>query len=301
MIRTPLVLLIALLLCAVPVTTQMKIGGPAGDFVELDVVVLDKKGLPMHGLQQSDFIVKDGGKPVTLATFREVTGPDPRDPDSARTVVLLLDDTGIASTGTQSVQIIAKAFLDSVDQHDDVPVVRLHARDDEPYGDRIAGEERIRAYRGGAWPFAYWTTAAEVLGRVVDLSQAVALNPAKRKVIVCVGAGFICNIGEPQSSSPLQFDRAWNAAVHEAALANVAFYGLIPGRTGFRIGALPDVTGGEAISLGSNVGPAIDRILRDSSNYYVIGYWPVVEEKAPQRIEVKTRAKGARVLARKLR
>ena len=47
--------------------------------------------------------------------------------------------------------------------------------------------------------------------------------------------------------------------------------------------------------------PAIERILRDASNYYVLGYWPVTEKKGLVRVEVQARVKGARVLARKLR
>lgn len=301
MTRTPAALLLAVLLSAVPVATQMKLGAPPGDFVELDVVVVDKKQQPMQGLRQSDFTVKDDGKPVTLATFREVRGPAPNDPDAGRTIVLLLDDTGVAPGGTQSIQLIARVILESANRYDEVPVVRLHARDDEPYGDRIAGEERIRAYRGGSYPFAYWSTAGEVLDRLTSLSKAVSSNSSKRKVLICIGAGFVCNLSEPQSSSPLYFDKGWNAAVREAALANMSVYGLVPGRAGARAGALPDVTGGEVFTLGYNVGPAIERILRDASNYYVLGYWPVTEKKGLVRVEVRARVKGARVLARKLR
>lgn len=294
-------LLLAVVLSAAPVSTQMKIGAPPGDFVELDVVVLDRKGQPYHGLTKADFTVKDTGKAVALATFREVRGPDPADPDAARTVVLLLDDTGVASTGTQSIQIIANAFLDMADRRDDVPVVRLHARDDEPYGDRIAGAERIAAYRAGAFPFAYWSTAGEMLQRVSGLSRAVADNTSKRKVLVCIGAGFVCNVSEPDPASPGSFDRGWQAAISDAATANVSLYALVPGRGLLRPGSMADVTGGDVFSLGYNVAPVIERILRDASNYYVLGYWPVVEGKNLRRVEVKVKAKGSRVLARKLR
>lgn len=301
MIRTAAALLLASALLVAPVSTQMKIGPLAGDFVELDVVVLDRKGQPLHGLQRADFTVKDTGKAVPLATFREVRGPNPADPDAARTVVLLLDDTGVASTGTQSIQIIAKAFLDMADRQDDVPVVRLHARDDEPYGDRIAGTERIAAYRGGAVPFAYWSTAGEMLERVASLSQAVAVNSSKRKVLVCIGAGFVCNLNEPDPASPGSFDRRWRAAINDAATANLSLYALVPGRGVMRPGSLADVTGGDVFSLGSNVAPAIERILRDAANYYVVGYWPVAEARDLHRVEVKVKARGARVLARRLR
>lgn len=301
MLRTSATLLLALALLGVPVSTQMKVGALPGDFVELDVVVLDRKGQPIHGLRVGDFRVKDTGKDVELATFRDVSGPDLTDPDAARSLVLLLDDAGVAATGTQSIQIVAQAFLEMADRRDDIAVVRLHAREDEPYGDRLAGEARIRAYRGASFPFAYWSTAGETLARVAGLSQALALNASKRKIVVCIGAGFVCNPNEPDSSSPGNFDRSWRMAVTESAAANASVYALVPGRGVVRSGSLADTTGGDVFSLGYNVVPAIERVMRDAANYYVLGYWPVAEGKDLRRVEVKVKAKGARVLARKLR
>lgn len=301
MLRTSAALLLALALLGAPVSTQMKVGALPGDFVELDVVVIDKKGQPIHGLRMADFQVKDVGKSVGLATFREVRGPDLTDPDGARSVVLLLDDSGVAATGTQSIQIIANAFLEMSDRRDDLSVVRLHVLDDEPFGDRIAAAERIRAYRGASFPFAYWSTTSETLNRVARLSQSTAFNASKRKVLVCIGAGFVCNPGEPDPATPGNFDRSWRSAINEAALANTSVYALVPGRGILRSGSLADVTGGDVFGLGYDVTPAIERILRDASNYYVLGYWPVAEGKDLRRVEVKVKAKGARVLARKLR
>lgn len=301
MLRVAATLLLAISLLGTPVSTQMKIGALPGDFVELDVVVLDRKAQPIHGLSMADFQVKDTGKRVELATFREVRGPNLSDPDGARSLVLLLDDSGVAATGTQSIQIIANAFLEMADRRDDLAVVRLHALDDEPFGDRIAARERIRAYRGAAFPFAYWSTTSETLNRVAALAQSTALNTSKRKVLVCIGAGFVCNPSEPDPATPGSFDRGWRSAVNEVALANTSVYALVPGRGLLRPGSLADVTGGDVFGLGYNVAPAIERILRDASNYYVLGYWPVAEGKELRRVEVKVKAKGARVLARKLR
>lgn len=299
--RTSATLLLALTLLGAPVATQMKIGPLAGDFVELDVVVLDKKGQPIHGLRMADFQVKDTGRKVNLATFREMRGPDLTDPDGVRSVVLLLDDSGVAATGTQSIQIIANAFLDMADRRDEVTVVRLHVQDDEPFGDRIAAQERIRNYRGASYPFAYWSTTSETLNRVARLAQSTALNVSKRKMLVCIGAGFVCNPGEPDTTTPGNFDRAWRTAITEAATANTSVYALVPGRGITRPGTLADVTGGEVFGLGYNVAPAIERILRDASNYYVLGYWPVAVGKDLRPVDVKVKARGARVLARKLR
>jgi VWFA-related protein len=279
----------------------MRQGAPAGDFVEVDVVVVDGKGQPIRGLRQSDFTIRDDGKPVAVTKFVEVSGPDPRDPDSARTVVLLLDDTGVSATGTQSIQIIARAFIASASPIDDVSVVRLHAKEDEPFGDRLAGESRIRDYRGASWPFVYWSTTGEVLERVSSMSRLIASNTARRKIIVCIGSPYICNVAEPQPSAPRSFESMWASALSEAARANVAFYALVPGRAPMRAGGLPEMSGGEVFASSYNVGPPIDRILRDAANYYVLGYWPVSATRKLHRVDVKVNSRGARVHARRLR
>ena len=255
---TAALVLVAAMSTALP-ASQIRQPSAAIDFVEIDAAVVDAKGRVVRGLAQSDFSIREDGKAVAISTFSEVSGPVANDPDSARTVVLMLDDTGMSPTGTPSVQAIARAFVSSAAAFDDVPVVRLHVPADEPFGDRIAGEARIQAYRGGAWPFAYWSTAGEVLERVAGISRLVA------------------------------------------AKANVAMYALIPGRAPLRSGGLPEYTGGEVLASTYDMGPAIDHILQDAANFYVLGYWPVSALPALHRVDVKVNRRGAKVHARRLR
>ena len=300
--RVPVVLVLLALLSSAALTAQReRTDGPI-EFVEIDAVVLDGKGRPLHGLTRADFSVKDAGKPVEIGTVSDVRGPIPDDPDSARTIVVLLDDSGVASLGTETVQIIARAVVASASPVDEVSVVRLHGRDDEPYGDRFTSEERIRAYRGSAWPFDYWSVTEAVLARVRDISRQVAANTARRKVVICIGSSPICNISQPRGSTPNSFDVTWRDAVSAAATANVAYYTIIPGRTGYRLDGLAEATGGEVFSTGSNVAVPIDRILQDGANHYVIGYFGAVSNgDRLRRVEVNTTVKGAKVHARRLR
>jgi len=233
--------------------------------------------------------------------FTEVTPPRRDDPDFARTVVLLLDDTGVAAVGTQTVQTIARAFVSSARETDELPVVRLHVRSDEAFGDRATGESRIAGYRGGAWPLASWSTIGDVLERVGEISQMVSSNTSRRKVIVCVGSPYVCNVNEPAPSAPRSFETTWAFALSEAAKANVSVYALIPGRTPLRVGGMPEMTGGEVFASTYDVGPPIDRILRDAANYYVLGYWPARASRSLHRVEVKVARRGAHVHARRLR
>jgi len=301
MTRLPTGFLLAAAFLAVPSGPGAQSSTPL-DFIEVDVVVVDGRGRSIHSLRQDDFIVKDSGKSVAVETFREVSGPSADDPDSARTVVLLLDDTGVPATGTQAIQTIARALVSRASLIDEIPVVRLHKKSDEPFGDRISDDARIKEYRGGAWPFASLSTTRDVLDRIAEISRLVSSNTAKRKIIVCIGSPLICDVQEPAFSASRSFEQAWTDAVSEAALANVAVYSLIPGSAPLRGQGVADSTGGAVLASTYDMGPPIDRILQDASNYYVLGYWPVTRSAAPHRVEVKMRAaNGARVHARKLR
>lgn len=279
---------------------ESKPSAPDVELVQLSAAVVDRKGIPITGLRREDFSVREDGKPVEIATFSE-HAQTPGDPDSNRTLVLLLDDAGVSPVGTQTIQLIANAFVDFADPTDDLVVVRLHARNDEPYGDRIEAKARINAYRAGAWPFVSWSTADDYLLRVADIARQVAGNTSPRKTLVCIGSSFVCNIGQPQSTASRSYESSWLSAMRETSLADLSVYGLIPMRTPFRTGGLPEATGGDVLTPTRDVGPAIQQILAEASSYYILGYWPIGEIRTAHRIEVKVSTKGARVHARRAR
>ncbi len=299
--RGPATLLLVAVLSASAVAGQRQPRPADVDLVEIDAVVVDKRGQPIHGLRASDFAVKEDSQPMTLTTFREVAGAVPGDPDTARTIVLLLDDVGVLPAGTQTLQVVARGFVNSAAPLDEMPVIRLHTEADDPYGDRLTAESRINAFRAGVQPFAFWSTVRELLDRITQIANVVADNAGKRKIIVCIGSPLLCHVNEPPETAPRSFETAWYGAVRAAAAANVSYYALTPARSAVRGGGLVEATGGEVFTPTSDVGPAIDRILRDAANYYVLGYWPSPTPRDVHRVEVKVRQKGARVHARRLR
>jgi hypothetical protein len=116
-----------------PVDATQRKGIPRSiDLVEIDVAVVDRLHQPVTGLTAKDFVVRDDGAPVMIKTFREVHFTSVSDPDYRRSITLLLDDVAVPAEGTQAVQTIGKAFLQSVDARDEVSVVRLHDETDEP-------------------------------------------------------------------------------------------------------------------------------------------------------------------------
>ena len=91
---------------------------------------------------------------------------------------------------------------------------------------------------------------------------------------------------------------SWVDAVTATAKANVAVYAIIPGRAMLRGGGLVDLTGGQLFATMHDVGPAIDRILRDGSSYYMLGYWPGAKSREIHSIDIKVDRRGAKVYAR---
>src|SRR5262245_47841763 len=97
------------------------------ELVEVDVVVVDKAGNPVHGLTRDDFVVTDRKKPQSIETFQEIRREDESadvstmppatthvdiasntTARSGRLVVLLLDDLHIFRGRSDTAKMIAR-------------------------------------------------------------------------------------------------------------------------------------------------------------------------------------------------
>jgi len=275
---------------------------PSIDLVEIDVTVVDSYGRPMSGLSKADFVVKEDGRPVELETFRE-SAPDQSNEDAIRSLVLLLDDAAISPLGQRAVQAIAGSLIQYTGRLDEIAVVRLKQDGDEPFGDRPAAEARIAGYNPGQSPFESWVTIPRALQRLSSMAAMLESSVHRRNLVVCVGTTFVCNVPEPTIADPRPLRENWNQALAALARANIPMYAIIPGRAGrIRGGGLVEFTGGEIFSVTYSLAPAITRILRDANRYYMVGYWPPAgTPKELHSIEVKVKAKGAKVRARRRR
>jgi VWFA-related protein len=273
------------------------------DLVELDVAVVDGGNQPVTGLTRADFTVKEDGAVVELKTFEEVKADASPDPEDVRSVVILMDDAAVPAAGNRAMQTIARAFVQSAAPSDEISIVRLHSRSDEPFGDRHVAEFRIAGFQANSVPFTDWVTPEETLKRVATLSRQLEADDHRRKLIVCVGAPAVCNIEEPAESEVRRsFWSAWVDALSASARASVAVYAVVPGQAILRGGGLVDLTGGEVFATMYDVGPAIDRILRDAGNYYMLGYWPAAgKTRQLHSIDVKVARRGVKAHARRKR
>lgn len=271
-------------------------GQEGGDLVTIDVTVVDDKGNPVTGLMASDFVVKDDGDPTAVTTFVEVS---PKDSEVVRSFVLLLDDVAVPAIGTKTIQTIAHAFIDRIDRTDELSVVRLNSRD-EPYGDRTEARSRVNAFAAATYPLDL-STQQFALERIAGLARQLETPDVRRKIIVCIGAPYICNVPEPGVRSVNRLSPGWNAVLAATARANAPVYAVIPGRTRMEGGGVVEFTGGLLYANRFDLGPAVDRIMRDANHYYVLGYWPHGRKRDLHSIDVKANRKDLKVHVRRRR
>jgi VWFA-related protein len=272
--------------------------------VELDAVVVDDSGRSVTGLPQEDFQVKEDGRPVDLKTFDAVADTGNGGRGVARSIVLLLDDSGIGPGNTLSIQSIARMFVSRMAPPDEFSVVRLNNRRDEAFGDRLEALMRISEYKSDALPFFGRETIENALKVFAKVSRTLEPIEQRRKALVCIGVPDVCSMMEPASRASILW-RYWVDAMGAMARANATLYSLepngVPGSAKPINGSIADATGGEVFRNTSDITRLIDIVRRDTGNYYLLGYWPSASKSELHSIEVKVNKRGLRVRARRYR
>jgi len=272
--------------------------------VELDAVVIDESGRAVTGLRQEDFQVKEDGKPVELKTFDAVVETGAGGRGIPRSIVLLLDDSGIGAGNTLSIQSIARMFVSRMAPPDEFSVVRLNNRRDEAFGDRLEALMRISEYKSDALPFFGRETIENALKVFARVSRTLEAIEQRRKALVCIGVPAVCSMMEPASRSSVLW-RYWVDAMGAMARGNTSLYSLEPngvsGSARPMSGSIADATGGDVFRNTSDITRLIDIVRRDTGNYYLLGYWPSASKGDLHSIEVKVNKRGLRVRARRYR
>jgi VWFA-related protein len=305
MIRWPMVVAVTSLFAVTVAAQRLRSPAAAADLVELDAVVLDHDDRPVTDLRREEFTVKDDGRTVDLKTFSTVTALGSSQPDDGRIVVLLMDDIGVPVMGTSPMQQIAPVVLSPIGDGDEVSVVRLASRSDEPFGDVTTARGRIDAYRGGAVPFSVRDTPETVLRAVAKIAGQLESIDHRRKVILCLGLPSVCDVGEPLLGGNSVIWPAWVAAITAAARANVSVYCIDPTgvRGGFTVssGGLVQLTGGKVFAHENDFSAPARAIWSEAGHYYLLGYWPTASKRDVRSIDVSVARKGLHVRARRRR
>jgi hypothetical protein len=254
------------------------------------------------GLREVDFRIKEDGRPVALTRFAEISAAGISGEADSRSVVLLLDDTSMSPTWTQTVQSIAGLFVDRMRPADHLSVVRLRHREDEPFGDQKEALSRIASYRSGSYPLLD-DTHETWLKTLAKLSRG--LPPSRRRtVVVGIGNPGLFDIYLPVPEYTLLWPY-WLDALSASAEAGLALYvvdpiGVTTGRFDLGFG-LVDETGGAVFMGSNNFARAVDAVWREAGHYYRLGYVPTARRRELHTIEVTATRPGLSVRARRSR
>src|SRR5215831_17373202 len=195
--------------------------------VQVDAVVIDESGRAVTGLRQEDFQVKEDGRPVELKTFDAVADAGDGGRGVARSIVLLLDDSGIGAGNTVPVQSIARMFVSRMAPPDEFSVVRLNNKRDEAFGDRLEALMRISEYKADALPFFGRETVENALKVFAKVWRTLGAIEQRRKALVCIGVPAVCSVIRPASRSSVLW-RYWVDAIGAMARTNSSLYSLEP-------------------------------------------------------------------------
>ena len=273
--------------------------------VVIDVVAVDKKGAPVMDMRPDDFQVQIGHFRVPIASVTAVTPSS--EERAGRFVVLVLDDIAAPAANIPRVRELAGRFIDKMTPGDRMAVVMLDGA-----GAVEATDEPgvLRQAIGRYSPHGGFTTrdglGQQVLDTMSQIARQVMEVPGRRKTIVGIGTGWVFDRPIP---NPIVGGRdlrpEWTDAMRAMAYAKTNLYVIDPGGVG-TTGAyngdtgLARETGGHAFINTNDFDGAVDRILAEASNYYVISVPdpPTGHGADLRELEVTTGRRGVTVRAR---
>ena len=299
-------LLPAMLLAAAAVVPMQPSQSPAARGVtqlQIDAVAVDRKGTPVVDLKPEELEVWIGHFRVPIDTFTVVTPAT----DAGRLIVLILDDVTVPPVNGARGKEAARRFVNRMLPGDRMAVVTLNGSNMESTDDKA----RLLRMIDGAPLQAAGTIPIDRLGEhvlqtVSALSRQMAEASDRRKTIVAIGSGWLFDRPIPPPAVGMDPRKEWVAAMQAMAASNVNLYVIDPGGLGARSAdsggaSWARETGGLAFINSNDISGAVDRILAESANYYLLGVGdPPVGRGAELRdVDVRVLRRGVTVRARK--
>ncbi len=273
--------------------------------VIIDAVALDDSGRPVADLSPKDLEVWISGYRVPIDTLTPVR------PDServGRSVVLILDDVTLPPIVAARVKDIARRFVDRLLPGDEMGVMTFDGGSTELTGDRTRLSGMIDDYAVRASGVRRIDALGEqVLSTATSIARHLTRPQDRRKTIVAIGAAQLFDTPLPPPQFGRELKKEWVDAMRAMAFANVDFYVIDPSGVGMSpmlAGAdgFARETGGVAFVNTNDFNGAVDRVLRDAANYYIIEVAdPPVRRRADLReLEIRVLRRGVTVRARRV-
>lgn len=301
---TRLFLPLALLVAAGAATPAQAPAERVPGRVVIDVVAVDRHGVPVMDLKQDEVEVWIGHFRVPIETFTPVTPAT--DDKGGRVLVLLLDDVTLPLQMVPRARDVARRFVSRMLPGDQMAVVTLNGAGMESTSDQARLRKAIDAYDVRLSGVNRIDQLGQhVLQTVASISRQLVEAADQRKTIVAIGSGWLFDrpIPPPQAGHSLLPE--WLDAMRIMALANVNLYVIDPaGLGGRRVGGgdsgFAHETGGFAFLNTNDLNGAADRILREGASYYMIGVGdPPVGGSGLRELVIKVLRRGVTIRARR--
>lgn len=271
--------------------------------IRIDAVAVDRKGAPVVDLRQEEVEVWIGHFRVPTETFTVVTPAS----DEGRLIVLVLDDLTTPLPFGARGKDAARRFVNRLLPGDRMAIVTLNGSAMESTDDTARLLRMIDAaplQSAGSIPAD--RLGAHVLTTISALSRQMAEASDRRKTIVAIGSGWLFDRPMPPPAVGIDPRQEWIGAMQAMALANVNLYVLDPAGLGSRsVGTggngFARETGGLAFIATNDLSGAVDRILRESANYYLldVGDPPVGRGADLRELDVRVLRPGVTIRARR--
>ena len=305
--------------------------------VQVDVFVTGEDGQPVPGLTIDDFEIFENGRPQPIATFDAVDIPlhDPAAVEPPLAEPDVLSNTGpagrvymfafdeVSPCNALRTRHFLRQFMDRHFGPNDVAAVTLLGRGLVTDGQDFTGNRRlilqaIDKFSGGFPSFdedcgrPSRSEARQLMASLRDLTEMMARVEGRHKSMLFISEGITYNVFDVIDYrggvlSLVGVDA--HAAVRAATRSNLTIYPIDP--TGvspdFRplddrssLTALAEATGGFALYDSNSYAPTFERIVRESSTYYMLGFNSSYSKNDGRfvRIEVKVKRPGLKVHAR---
>jgi VWFA-related protein len=272
--------------------------------VVIDVVAVDRNGVPVMDLKQEEVEVWIGHFRVPIDTFTPVTPAT--DDKGGRVLVLLLDDVTLPLQMVGRAKEVARRFVGRMLPGDQMAVVTLNGAGMESTSDQARLRKAIDAYDVRMTGVNRIEQLGQhVLKTVASISRQLVEAADQRKTIVAIGSGWLFDrpIPPPQVGQSLLPE--WLDAMRIMALTNVNLYVIDPAGVGNRrvdggATGFARETGGHAYLNTNDLNAAADRILRETTSYYMIGVGdPPVGGTGLREMDVRVLRRGVTIRARR--
>jgi VWFA-related protein len=270
--------------------------------LRIQVVAVDRSGNPVTDLKPDEFEVWINIFQVPIETVTVVSPASER----PRTIVLLLDDIAIDGAMGLRVKDVARRFVTKMAPADEMAVVSLNGVGTKVTGDKtqlLRAIDRYNAGHGGILPFD--AVGQHVLTTIAEITRQFS-EVAGAKTIVGIGASWLFDLPVQPASVGRDVRKEWVDAMRAMSFANASLYVIDPGGVGASPVATSGATGfaretgGHSFGHTNDTNAAVDRILLETANYYVLDVNdPPVGRKADLReLDVRVKRRGVSIRAK---